>query len=325
MNFEENLKNITEIYNQSVKSNDLGPIPFMLMLFCMDRLINRLKKKCIWDLYRPYLPKLFDYLLEHYTLLHKESLHIYLANELQKNEHMTFRTFLLHIQKYMIQIYEKEIKRYAQLLNQDDSNVENREKYDSYYDDYESISIENIFYFLIYDEYKENIAKTLSQLYNNRISENEIYELFEDAKSTINAAFFEEDLYQQLNITSSNCFLKNICKGIFSREAEIEELAQMANTYIENDSKKYINQDYFQENYAKALHLIETMENDILYEVKRQLRIDQSLDINKIYRPICVQMIAKYNLQSCENGLCDMFETSLFKLELEICQNRKNV
>lgn len=315
MNFEENLKNITEIYNQSVKSNDLGPIPFMLMLFCMGRLINRLKKKCVWDLYRPYLPKLFDYLFEHYTLLHKESLHIYLANELQKNEHMTFRSFLLHIQKYMIQIYEEEIKRYAQLLNQDNSNVENREKYDSYYDDYESISIENIFYFLIYDEYKENIAKTLSQLYNNHISENEIYNLFEDAKSTNNASFFEENLYQRLNITS-NHFLKNICNGIFLRESEIEELSQMTMTYIENHSRNYINQDHFQENYAKALHLIETIENEILYEVKRQYELNHSQNIHTIYRPICLQTIAKYNLQSCQNGLCDMFETSLYQLQL---------
>jgi hypothetical protein len=302
--FTNELHTTMNSYKQVFENNsNITPLMLISIFFYSGRTINQIKKKYIWDIYRPYISKLFDYITMHYEIFDVNKLRDYMENQLQKNTNMTFRYFLLSIEMHMRDIYVDTIEK-----------EHDEKKYYKYMADMDTIDVQKIFEFIVYYEYRINIAELVSSIYN--ISKNEILELFENSIKDGRAGIFHNminHIDEKVNINIYD-FIQNICKNMFNTPYKLEdkicESIRDAYAYLESQSSKYTS-----ENYIKTIQIIEHIRNEILEESRK--RVSNGDDLYKIYREVCIQYIHKYSLQEFESLLCDIFEPSMSKLVLE--------
>ncbi len=105
---KEELRQIKDAYVKAF-DDERNPIELVTLFYYTGKSLNNIKRKKHWILFTPYLNDLINYLSEKFELINKEDLKSHILSISQRHNDLTFKSFLLKIEKYVKLIYQKEI------------------------------------------------------------------------------------------------------------------------------------------------------------------------------------------------------------------------
>ncbi len=335
---KEELRQIKDAYVKAF-DDERNPIELVTLFYYTGKSLNNIKRKKHWILFTPYLNDLINYLSEKFELINKEDLKSHILSISQRHNDLTFKSFLLKIEKYVKLIYQKEILKNHDLYISTKLYI-NLEKYKKYYEDFQLLNIQNIIDFFVYYEHKEDIARFIIHSYSQYICCEEILEIFELCKESNKASMFSSEIQAIIYENSKRSknpdideLVKNICinvldtsyKSLHLINDEIKEIYD----FLDKDIPRKQTSNYIQVN-----NMICRVESDIIQKVKERIKeLEMTFDLKEMepfkeleemFKEICLEEIRKNRLNISdfvENMLFDIYDTKLDILKLELIED----
>ncbi len=290
--------------------NERSPIEMVAIFFYTGKTLNNIKKKFKFEVNKPYESKLVDYLCENFELIDRNNLEKLMKDTLETDLDITFVSYLLAIEKHVKLIYKETIE----------NNLSQNKKY---LFDYQLLSIRDIFDFIVYYEYKQEIAHFLQSTYSQTGIEYEhILEIFDSTIKTKNASEFGYKLEDFLGKKDISKMLKNICTNLldtpFSKVDLVDTHYNQIIEFLNLDSKaKYTDE------FIKATNLISEVGSKIKKIVKERI---QSIDeLEQVYHQVSLEQIRlnKLNISDfVEKLLYECYQNNMWHIKLEMIEKQ---